>query len=503
MKNLDTILQKKQEIISRFTQAMTDDKPEEAQKAFLEFADMLQEAVTAEAKGLIAAADNAVLNGRGTRALTSEETSFYEKFIQSAKLNHPQQAFTGTDDVIPKTVIDAVFEDLASEHPLLNLIDFQPTGALIQTLTSTTSGVAKWGRLDKTIADELSAAFAVANLQLMKLSAFVPVAKSMLDLGPIWIDRYVRAMLSEALASGLEEGIVDGDGLGDGGETGDAMPIGMTRSLTVGEGGVYPRKTPVTVTALDPVTIGNILNTISQGPNGKRRNVSRLLMVVNPADYFTKVYPATTPRTADGMFAMNALPYPMDVVVSAYVPASHAIFGLASKYMMYMGTSKGGKLEYDDSYKFLEDVRTYLIKLYGNGRPKDTNAFVYADISGLVPYVPSVTVTNTGFDANVTNDPLPVQGIVDARLASLTIGALTLTPSFNKSVFVYAADTTNATNTISAVAMNGEAEITIMNGETEVANGTSATWATGANTVTITVTIGGATETYTVIVTKS
>ena len=39
---------------------------------------------------------------------------------------------------------------------------------------------------------------------------------------------------------------------------------------------------------------------------------------------------------------------------------------------------------------FLEDERVYLVKLYGYGMPLDNTAFVYADISGLVPTIQTV-----------------------------------------------------------------------------------------------------------------
>lgn len=67
----------------------------------------------------------------------------------------------------------------------------------------------------------------------------------------------------------------------------------------------------------------------------------------------------------------------------------------------------------------------------------------------------------------------------------------------------YTANTTNQTNTITATATDPEAEITIMNGETPVTNGTAATWQDGPNTVTITVKNGAAQKVYTVVVTKT
>jgi hypothetical protein len=198
---------------------------------------------------------------------------------------------------------------------------------------------------------------------------------------------------------------------------------------------------------------------------------------------------------------------PTKIVQSAYVEQGKAILGLAKRYIMAMGTGKGGRIEYSDEYRFLEDERTYLIKLYGTGRPMDNTSFLVLDIENLVPAVPDVHITNDPLsvagDVAVTNDPLSVYPVYDARLASLTIGSLDLVPAFNKSVMVYTATTTDATNKITAVAKDGEATIAIKVNDADHENGTSATWDVGENTVEITVTSGTESETYTVTVTKS
>ena len=489
MKNLDLIKQKKTEILQKMATAVKEDNAENYSQAFDELINVVQEAVLAEANGLIQSNDQAILAGRGVRALTSKETEFYQKFITAAKSDSPKQALTGTDNVMPKTIIDSVMEDIAAMHPILSAISFQNTAALTEILVSTTSGVAVWGELTAALAGELSANFAKIELAKKKLTAYMLVAKAMLDLGPEWLDRFVRAVLVEANAAGLEDGVVDGDG--------KDKPLGMTRALSGAVDGVYPRKTAIVITNLDQVTFGTILNTLSQGPNNKRRAVTKIIMVVNPADYFTKVFPATTVRTADGGFTKDVFPFPTDVYQSAAVPAGYALFGLPKRYFAGLGTSKGGKIEYDDSVKFFEDQRAYAIRLYGDGRPLDANAFVLADITGLKPYVKKVLVVNDD-----SSESIPISAS-DARLANLTIGSLTLSPVFNKSVHVYTAATSNATNTINATPMDGEAEVSITVGATPVENGAAATWVNGANVVTITVEIGGETEEYTVTVTKS
>lgn len=384
MKNLDLVQKERTEILARMSQAITENNSEAYAQAFNDLAASIQEAVRSEYEQAVQSNDANILVQRGVRQLTSEENKYYQSLIDAFKSSNPQQALTDLDKVLPKTTIDAIFEDLTTNHPLLDAINFQNTGALVEMLISTSSGVAGWGELSSTINKELAGAFAVINLGLMKVSAFIPVSKSMLDLGPVWMDKYVRTLLAEALATECEVAIVDGDGKG--------KPLGMTRKLTGAVDGVYPQKTPTAITDLSAKTFGTILNTVSQGPNGKRRGVPELLMVVNPEDYYTKVFPATTVRATDGTFSYNVFPYPTKVIPSPAVPTGKAVFGLGKRYFFGLGTSKGGKLEYSDEYKFLEDQRVYLIKLYGNGRALDENAFVLADISGLVPYVQTVTV---------------------------------------------------------------------------------------------------------------
>ena len=90
----------------------------------------------------------------------------------------------------------------------------------------------------------------------------------------------------------------------------------------------------------------------------------------------------------------------------------------------------------------------------------------------------------------------------NANLAALTIGTLRLSPAFDPAVTQYAATATGASDAVTAIAAADGATVAITNGETVVTNGGSASWTTGKNTVTILVTNGTVTKTYTVEVTK-
>jgi len=108
-----------------------------------------------------------------------------------------------------------------------------------------------------------------------------------------------------------------------------------------------------------------------------------------------------------------------------------------------------------------------------------------------------------GDDPAPDPDPEPEPVVDNADLASLTIGALTLTPAFDADTTAYTATTTNATNTITAVAADTEATVAITVNGSAHTSGQAATWETGENTVSIAVTKGTASKTYTVTVTKT
>lgn len=360
MINLDNINQKKTDIMAALSAAIKSNDTAALQKSMNDWQDFLTESITAEANGILGAADSTILAARGVRQLTSSETKFYDSFITAAKQEIAAgSVITGIGDALPETVIEAVFEDMKQNHPLLDVINFQNTTAVTKlVLNKKGEQSATWDVLNAPITKQLDGEIEVISMTLAKLTAYMFVTFDMLDLGPAWIDRYVRETLSEALAVALETAMVDGNGLN--------QPVGMTRNFTgsLDSSKGYSRKTATKVTAFDKETYGTLLSTLATNPNGGTRTVSEVILIVNPVDYFTKVMPATTVLAPDGTYRNDVFPFPTKVIQSVGVPANHAVIGLAKRYFMGIGPAKGGKLEYDDSYKYFEEDR---IEMSGSG----------------------------------------------------------------------------------------------------------------------------------------
>jgi hypothetical protein len=90
-----------------------------------------------------------------------------------------------------------------------------------------------------------------------------------------------------------------------------------------------------------------------------------------------------------------------------------------------------------------------------------------------------------------------------AKLTALTIGSLTLTPTFDDEVVAYTTATTNTSDTVTATGESGSTVTVTVNGVAHT-SGTAAEWAAGNNTVAVTVSkTGCADTTYLVTVVKS
>lgn len=360
-------------------QKMASGKPEEVQEAWGTFFMETQEAL--KQSFVTANGDKNILAKRGFRQLTSEEKDYYEKLIEAGKSDDPKQAITGIMPAMPFSIIEDVFRDLQEEHGLLKRINFQNVMYLTKwILNDHTKQAAVWGPINSKITEEISSAFVTYDMELCKLAAFAVIEKDMLDLGPTFLDAYIRAFLKEAILCALEKGIVTGDGKN--------MPIGLDRNISETAAvvsGVYPKKEKIEVTSFAPTEYGELVAKLAKSEKGRMRKFKSVLLICNMTDYLKKIMPATTVLIAQGTFANNLFPFPTEVEISNELNEGDAILCLPEEYFMGIGTSKEGTLEYSDDFKFLDDQRVFKVKMHGNGRAFDNTVSILLDISKLNP----------------------------------------------------------------------------------------------------------------------
>lgn len=381
MKNYDITKAAMKEAAAGLHTAMQSADEEAIKKAWEGFADAVKVAVQTEIETETATNNDAqALANRGVRMLTDAERKYWNAFIKASKSSDYKNAIANIDVSFPETIIEDVFKEITETHPLLAAVNFQNVSVLTKWILSDhSSNAAVWGEINGEITKEIEGALKKIDLISNKLSAFAVVPLDMLELGAEFIDRYIRALLVEAIALGLEYGIVKGTGVNE--------PIGLVRDIHEGvsysstDG--YPAKAAEKVTSFDPASYGALCAKLAVSEKGNPRVVPTVTLICNQYDYFTKIMPATTVMGLDGEYRNNRFPHPTNVIVSNSLSNNEAVLCLLDEYFFGLGSNKQGTITFDDSFKFLEDARTYKIKLHGNGRAYDNTCALLLDITDL------------------------------------------------------------------------------------------------------------------------
>ena len=366
VKNL-TNNKQNEELRQKMLDAIQADDENAIAEAMCRMAEGIQSEILQEARSIaqIESTDRMIMSQRGQAQLTSEERSYYKSVIEN-------RGFTGLDVTIPPTVFNRVFEDLEQNHPILSKIDFINTGLVTKWIVRTSEVVgATWGKVRGKIAGELEASFGEEKADVYKLTAFFPVAKDMLELGPEWLDRFVRTVLKESIQIALENAVINGDGNG--------KPIGMTRNIKSVDSGVYAELSATELNDLNPDTLGS--KVMAPLTDEGKKAVSEIIMVVNPVDYWNKIFGKTTVMTAGGQYIHGVLPIPGEIVQSIAMPQGKMVCGRPKDYMLLVGGAD--RIMQSDECRFLDDERVYATKMFANGKPKNEKSFLLFNIAGM------------------------------------------------------------------------------------------------------------------------
>lgn len=316
--------------------------------------------------------DNVILSNRGQQVLTSEELKFFNTVIEQGGFKE--------HDTLPKTTQERVFDDLVKEHPLLEKLGLQNYGAITEFIYGNPEGAAVWGELFGGIQGSLNANFRKEKIGQYKLTAFFAVSNDMLSLGPVWVEKYVRTFLVEALKVALEKAFILGDG--------KSQPIGLNRDLLAAvTQGQYAEKSPAgTLTFKDTKTIiaeiAGVHKSLAKYKRLKKdgvteenefqaRNIAgKVVMLINPFEYYDIMARATV-QNASGTF-ITALPFNPMIIESIFVPTGKVIFFVEGEYLAITAGSFG--ISQFKETLAMEDATLYITKMYANGKPKDNYA---------------------------------------------------------------------------------------------------------------------------------
>ena len=317
--------------------------------------------------------DRSILQQRGQNVLTSEETKFFAAVANSGGFSD--------DTILPVTTQERVFEDLVQEHPLLAEIGLENLGAVTRYIDADPTKAYAWGDLFGGIAGQVATAFSESTVGQLKLTAFAAIPTDIEELGPVWIERYVRTLLSESYSFGLEFGFVNGGG------TVAKQPVGLTKNVNPDTGAVTAKTSSGTLTfapsQYGEVVAGelyNVVKALSTDADDKSIKVNEIAVQMR-----------NTIQTANGQW-VTALPYNIKVVPSEEIAIGKALFFVKGRYKARL--SGGVKVKKFDQTLAIEDATLYTLKQFANGEPKDNKAALLYDLD--IQFAPLTTTTTTG-----------------------------------------------------------------------------------------------------------
>ena len=409
------------------------------------------------------------------------------------------RAVNGGELMIPVVMLDLVAENMYRYSKLLNRIRVRNVNGEARQTIAGIVPEAIWQEMCGAI-NELTFVFNQITLDGYKVAGYIPVCNALLEDNDVNLASWLVEMLSESIGLALDKAILYGKGAGY------KMPMGIvTRLAQQSQPAGYPADAP---TWVDLHTSN--LKSIAANKTGAefwaalqvaasacytKYSRGEMFWCMNSKTYGLLKSKAIT-FTASGDVVANVygiLPIVTgDIDILEFMPDNDIVGGYGDLYLL--AQRSGMSIEASREVQFIQDNTVFRGKMRADGAPIVAGAFVGINIAG-----DSVTTVMT-FAADSAND---------AKLQSLTVGALSLNTTFDPDTLTYTA--TAASNVadvaVTAVpAQNGAAiGITAAAGSTKknVVNGGKAALSTGENVIGIEVKNGNAVKVYTVTVTKA
>ncbi|MCJ1668542.1 phage major capsid protein [Staphylococcus sp. NRL 19/737] len=377
-----------QKILQEFANLNPKATDEEVKEKYTEYMNAYSEDLASKIRQDMRqeAQDNSVLNSRKVNQLTSDEKKFYNALVSEDHVNTDVNWKDG--ELLPETVVDRIFEDIETDHPLLEHIKINRSGLKTRVIRSNPEGQVVWGKIFGEIRGQLDATFYEQDLTLGKATAFVVVPKDLADAGVQWVDRFVRSQIKEAFAVAIEKTAIVGLGKAQ------DQPVGLMKEINRTNGAVTDKAVAGKLTLADAKTsiseIGGVIKNLSikefydkQGNVKTSKGASVLNNVVialNPADY---IYTGVAfMQLHNGQF-VSPIPFNVTFTQSEFVPMGKAVAFDKTRYSLYAGSEV--IVRTFDQALALEDMDLYTAKQFLYAEPDDNKtSFVYdVDFSSL------------------------------------------------------------------------------------------------------------------------
>ena len=416
---------------------------------------------------------------------------FFAKLRDASKI---KTAVSGGDLGIPLIFLDLISENMYRYSKLLNRVRVRDLPGKARQTVAGVIPEAIWTEMCGAL-NELNFVFNAIELDGYKVGGFVPVCNALLEdtADTLGLASWIVEMMSESIGLAMDAAILYG--------TGTRMPLGIvTRLAQTSKPADYPADAPTWVD-LHTSNIKSISAdltgaafwaalTLAAGNTFTKYSRGEQFFCMNSKTYNLLKSKVIT-FTATGDIAANVFGYlPIingQIDILEFMPDNDIVGGYGDLYLL--ARREGTTIGADETGRAnrIKDETLFFGKARADGKPIIPGAFVAINIAGS-----SVTTTHD-FPGDTMNN---------ANLASLSIGE-TLSPTFDDDVTSYTATASNASDAVTAIADDADAQVTVKYDGTQILNGSTVSWSTGTKNLTVEVKKGNAVKVYTVAVTKN
>ena len=412
------------------------------------------------------------------------------------------RAVSGADLDVPVVLLDIIAENVYRYSKLINRVRVRNIrGEGRQTIAGTVPE-AVWVEMCAAI-NELDFVFNQVTVDGYKVAGVIPVCNSYLEDTDMNLAAFIIEMISESIGLAKDKAILYGKG-----SAYKMMKGIVTRLAEQSQPADYPANAPawVDLHSTNIITIDGTSLTgaafwaslrVATGKTYTKYSRGNQFWAMNSKTYAYLESKAIATTVTGEWVAIIGGRLPIvsgDIDVLEFMPDYDIVGGYGDLYLL---AQRQGLVVGMDEFGYVNRVKDQTI-FFGkerlDGMPIIPGAFVAININNQ-----SVTTT-MDFAGDKAND---------AALQGLTVGALSLSPSFASGTLTYTASAANNVSSaaVTATPAQGDAsvEITVTASSTtkNVVNGGSAALAVGENVIKVTVKKGNATRVYTVTVTRA
>ena len=404
-----------------------------------------------------------------------------------------QRSVSGADLTIPTVILDLIRENIMDYSKLVRHVRLRAVSGKARQNVMGNIPEAVWTEACGKVND-LTFAINQVETDGYKVSGIVYICNADLEDSDLNLAMEIIVALGAAIGMALDKAILYG--------TGKKMPLGIVPRLAQTS---KPSDYPTNARPWKDLHSSNVINLgdkhgielfqaigLAAGKMKGKYSRGNKFWAMNENTYNTLMVEAMSINASSAIVSgmngtMPVLGGDVEVLSDDIIADGNIVAGYGDLYLL--AERAGSTFERSDEYRFAEDQVAFKGSARYDGVPVIAEAFVVMAINASPQY-------SAKFAGDTAND---------ATLANLTIGSESLSPSFSAEKLSYTMTASSATDVVTASPAQQGATVVLAYEGKNYPNGATIKWTSGgsAKPLSVIVTNGNSTLTYTVNVTKS